>query len=111
MFGQCGIGWYVATTAMFSRVTTELAVELAPAIRINAVAPTVVKTRIAGALYEGREDEVAATYRSSASVDWRTSPHWCSSCRPTKRPGTPARPSPSTAGLTLNGGIVDCPAG
>jgi NAD(P)-dependent dehydrogenase (short-subunit alcohol dehydrogenase family) len=62
MFGQCGIGCYGATKAMLSRVTTELAVELAPAIRISAVAPAVVKTRFAGALYEGREDEVAATY-------------------------------------------------
>jgi NAD(P)-dependent dehydrogenase (short-subunit alcohol dehydrogenase family) len=57
-----GIGWYGATKAMLSRVTMELAIELAPAIRINAVAPAVVKTKFAGALYEGREDEVAATY-------------------------------------------------
>jgi NAD(P)-dependent dehydrogenase (short-subunit alcohol dehydrogenase family) len=57
-----GIGWYGATKAMLSRVTMELAIELAPAIRINAVAPAVVKTKFAGALYEGREDEVAASY-------------------------------------------------
>jgi NAD(P)-dependent dehydrogenase (short-subunit alcohol dehydrogenase family) len=31
-------------------------------VRVNAVAPAVVKTRFATALYEGREDEVAATY-------------------------------------------------
>jgi 3-oxoacyl-[acyl-carrier protein] reductase len=57
-----GIGWYGATKAMLSRITAELAVELAPAIRVNAVAPAVVKTRFAGALYEGREDEVTASY-------------------------------------------------
>ncbi|HEU4948825.1 MAG TPA: SDR family oxidoreductase [Kribbella sp.] len=57
-----GIGWYGATKAMVSRVTSELAVELAPAIRVNAVAPAVVKTRFAGALYEGREEKVAASY-------------------------------------------------
>jgi len=57
-----GLGWYGATKAMLSRVTSELAVELAPAIRINAVAPAVVKTKFATALYAGREDEVAATY-------------------------------------------------
>ena len=34
----------------------------APTIRVNAVAPAVVKTRFATALYEGREDEVAAAY-------------------------------------------------
>ncbi|MDX6251357.1 MAG: hypothetical protein QOF10_4717, partial [Kribbellaceae bacterium] len=48
-----GIGWYGATKAMLSRVTSELAVELAPTIRVNAVAPAVVKTKFAGALYEG----------------------------------------------------------
>ena len=47
---------------MLSRVTQELAVELAPEIRVNAVAPAVVKTKFAGALYEGREDKVASTY-------------------------------------------------
>jgi NAD(P)-dependent dehydrogenase (short-subunit alcohol dehydrogenase family) len=57
-----GIGWYGATKAMLARVTMELALELAPAIRVNAVAPAVVKTRFAGALYEGREEAVAATY-------------------------------------------------
>jgi NAD(P)-dependent dehydrogenase (short-subunit alcohol dehydrogenase family) len=57
-----GIGWYGATKAMLCRVTSELAVELAPAIRVNAVAPAVVKTKFAGALYEGREDQVAASY-------------------------------------------------
>ncbi len=57
-----GIGWYGATKAMLARVTSELAVELAPAIRVNAVAPAVVKTKFATALYEGREEQVAATY-------------------------------------------------
>jgi NAD(P)-dependent dehydrogenase (short-subunit alcohol dehydrogenase family) len=57
-----GLGWYGATKAMLSRVTSELAVELAPAIRVNAVAPAVVKTKFATKLYEGREDQVAATY-------------------------------------------------
>ena len=33
-----------------------------PHVRVNAVAPAVVKTRFAGALYDGREDEVAQAY-------------------------------------------------
>ena len=33
-----------------------------PAVRVNAVAPAVVKTQFASALYEGREEEVAAAY-------------------------------------------------
>lgn len=57
-----GIGFYGASKAMLIHITEELAVELGPDIRVNAVAPAVVKTRFATALYEGREDEVAAAY-------------------------------------------------
>jgi NAD(P)-dependent dehydrogenase (short-subunit alcohol dehydrogenase family) len=57
-----GIGVYGASKSGVIHVTEELAVELGPSIRVNAVAPAVVKTRFAEALYEGREDEVAAAY-------------------------------------------------
>jgi 3-oxoacyl-[acyl-carrier protein] reductase len=57
-----GIGFYGASKAMLAHITQELAVELGPDIRVNAVAPAVVKTRFATALYEGKEAEVAATY-------------------------------------------------
>lgn len=57
-----GIGFYGATKAMVKHITEELAVELAPGIRVNGVAPAVVKTRFAEALYEGRESEVSAQY-------------------------------------------------
>lgn len=57
-----GIGFYGSSKAMLNHVTQELAVELGPKIRVNAVAPAVVKTKFATALYEGKEDEVAATY-------------------------------------------------
>ncbi|GGL20650.1 SDR family oxidoreductase [Mangrovihabitans endophyticus] len=57
-----GIAFYGVTKAALIHLTQELAVELAPAVRVNAVAPAVVKTRFATALYEGREAEVAATY-------------------------------------------------
>lgn len=57
-----GIGFYGASKAMLTHLTQELAVELGPGIRVNAVAPAVVKTRFSATLYDGREDEVAATY-------------------------------------------------
>jgi NAD(P)-dependent dehydrogenase (short-subunit alcohol dehydrogenase family) len=57
-----GIGTYGASKAALIHVTEELAVELGPTIRVNAVAPAVVKTKFAAALYEGREDEVSAPY-------------------------------------------------
>jgi NAD(P)-dependent dehydrogenase (short-subunit alcohol dehydrogenase family) len=57
-----GIGAYGVSKAALINLTTQLAVELGPAVRVNAVAPAVVKTRFAGALYEGREEQVAALY-------------------------------------------------
>jgi len=57
-----GIGFYGSSKAMLIHVTQELAVELGPDIRVNAVAPAVVKTKFATALYEGKEEQVASTY-------------------------------------------------
>jgi NAD(P)-dependent dehydrogenase (short-subunit alcohol dehydrogenase family) len=57
-----GIGWYGVSKAAINHLTRTLAVELGPDIRVNAVAPAVVKTQFARALYEGKEDEVAAGY-------------------------------------------------
>jgi len=57
-----GIGMYGASKAMLISMTQLLAVELGPTIRVNAVAPAVVKTKFASALYEGREEQVSAAY-------------------------------------------------
>ncbi|TCI96971.1 SDR family oxidoreductase [Aeromicrobium sp. IC_218] len=56
------IGMYGASKSALIHLTEELAVELGPSVRVNAVAPAVVKTKFANALYEGREAEVAAEY-------------------------------------------------
>ena len=57
-----GIGMYGVSKAALIRLTAELAVELGPRIRVNAVAPAIVKTKFATVLYEGREEQVAAAY-------------------------------------------------
>ena len=56
------IAMYGASKAMLISLTESLAVELGPAVRVNAVAPAVVKTSFASLLFEGREEEVASAY-------------------------------------------------
>ncbi|MEV7086315.1 SDR family oxidoreductase [Streptomyces sp. NPDC093085] len=56
------IGAYGMSKAAMVNLTLQLAHEFAPAVRVNAIAPAVVKTRFAKALYEGREAEAAAAY-------------------------------------------------
>ncbi|MFJ9173024.1 SDR family oxidoreductase [Streptomyces sp. NPDC102360] len=56
------IGAYGISKAAMVNLTLQLAHEFAPVVRVNSIAPAVVKTKFATALYEGREAEVAATY-------------------------------------------------
>ncbi len=57
-----GIGFYGASKALLTQLTQQLAAELGPRVRVNAVAPGLVKTAMARALYEGRQDELAESY-------------------------------------------------
>ncbi len=57
-----GIGFYGITKAALINLTRQLAVELAPRVRVNAVAPAVVKTKFAEALYAEDEAAAAANY-------------------------------------------------
>ncbi|MFD8009444.1 SDR family oxidoreductase [Streptomyces sp. NPDC058955] len=56
------IGAYGVSKAAMINLTQQLAHEFAPVVRVNAIAPAVVKTKFAQALYEGREAEAAAAY-------------------------------------------------
>ncbi len=54
------MGMYNATKAALIHVTKQLALELSPRVRVNAVAPGVVRTKLAEALWKDHEDLVAA---------------------------------------------------
>jgi NAD(P)-dependent dehydrogenase (short-subunit alcohol dehydrogenase family) len=56
------MGLYGASKAMLAHLTAQLAIELAPQVRVNAVAPGLVKSSFASPLFEGREAEAAAAY-------------------------------------------------
>lgn len=55
------IGWYNVTKAAVLHITKQLSYELAPDVRVNALAPGLVKTRLAAAVWEGPgEERIAA---------------------------------------------------
>jgi NAD(P)-dependent dehydrogenase (short-subunit alcohol dehydrogenase family) len=55
------IGWYNTTKAGLLQLTRQLAYEFAPQVRVNAVAPGLVRTDLARALWEESGDEFAKT--------------------------------------------------
>ncbi|GAB77220.1 3-oxoacyl-[acyl-carrier protein] reductase [Austwickia chelonae] len=57
-----GIAMYGASKSAVIHLTEEFALELAPTTRVNAVAPGVVKTHFAEALYRDKEEHLSAHY-------------------------------------------------
>jgi NAD(P)-dependent dehydrogenase (short-subunit alcohol dehydrogenase family) len=53
-----GIGYYNGTKAAVIHLTRQLAVEMAPRVRVNAVAPGVVRTHLAKALWQEHEQRL-----------------------------------------------------
>jgi NAD(P)-dependent dehydrogenase (short-subunit alcohol dehydrogenase family) len=56
------LGVYNASKAALIHVTKQLALELAPKVRVNGVAPAVVRTKLAESLFAENEDQVAGSY-------------------------------------------------
>ena len=83
-----GIGYYGVSKSALIGLTVQLAAELAPRVRVNAIAPAVVKTRFAAKLYEDEEKAAggyplarlgepedigaAAAFLASADAGWIT---------------------------------------
>ncbi|TMQ93056.1 SDR family oxidoreductase [Actinomadura soli] len=56
---ELGIGYYNATKAAVIHLSRQFAMELAPKVRVNCIAPGLVKTHLARALWEGNEEEIS----------------------------------------------------
>ena len=56
------LGAYNVSKAALIHLTRQMALELAPKVRVNGIAPGLVKTQLARALWEGREEEAGRLY-------------------------------------------------
>ena len=56
------LGAYNVSKAALIHLTRQLAFELAPGVRVNAVAPAVVRTRLSTVLWDGIEEHTAAAH-------------------------------------------------
>ena len=66
------LGVYHVTKAALIHLTRQLALELAPQVRVNAVAPGIVRTRLSEALWKDDEAQVADAH--AAGPDRRRPP-------------------------------------
>jgi NAD(P)-dependent dehydrogenase (short-subunit alcohol dehydrogenase family) len=56
---EIGIGYYNATKAAVIHLSRQFAMELAPSVRVNAIAPGLVRTHLARALWENNEEAIS----------------------------------------------------
>ncbi len=56
------LGAYNVAKAALIHLTRQLAFEMAPGVRVNAVAPSVVRTRFSALLWDGVEEQAAAAH-------------------------------------------------
>ena len=59
MVTEHGIGYYNATKAAVIHLSRQFAMELAPKVRVNCIAPGLVKTHLARGLWEGNEEAIS----------------------------------------------------
>jgi NAD(P)-dependent dehydrogenase (short-subunit alcohol dehydrogenase family) len=57
-----GLGAYNVSKAALIHLTRQLAFEMAPRVRVNAVAPSVVRTKLSAMLWDGMEDHTASLH-------------------------------------------------
>ncbi len=55
-----GIGWYNVTKAAVLQLTRQFAWEMAPGVRVNAIAPGLVRTEFARGIWEPNETSIVA---------------------------------------------------
>lgn len=59
MSTEIGIGYYNVSKAAVIHLTRQFAMELAPRVRVNGIAPGVVRTHLARALWENNEEAIS----------------------------------------------------
>jgi NAD(P)-dependent dehydrogenase (short-subunit alcohol dehydrogenase family) len=57
-----GLGIYGVSKAAIDQLTRTLAVEMGPNVRVNAIAPAVIRTQFAQKLIENREEDITSHY-------------------------------------------------
>jgi len=90
------LGVYNASRAALIQLTRQSAVELAPTVRVNAVAPGVVRTKLSELLWREYEQPLSTRCRWHVSANPKTLAGLSLFLPPMPQPGSPAKPWSST---------------